>query len=171
VVLGVIAGGLRGGRSRRAGEEPEGVDGAGHIVTRHPNWFAGVGRLHVHQQVVVFFDPVGDLQQDERAFLRCQPSPRWLGLAGGRHRKIDVGDGAFGNLREHRLAAGVDHIEGAIGGARAELTIDELPGRWQVAIIEQRRRHIGTANGHGGGLVENGHSYYLRSGRRNLIHF
>jgi hypothetical protein len=112
VVLGVAAGGRRGGCAQRTGHEAERVDGLGDVVLRYRRRFAGVGRLQPREEVGVRDEAVCDLVQPFGPLLGRQPAPlRRRGDRGG-DRGVGVLGRALGDLGDCAPGARVDDGSG-----------------------------------------------------------
>ncbi|MNX53469.1 hypothetical protein D3C86_841650 [compost metagenome] len=105
----VFAAELAGLATHGTGEEAEHVDrGIEVILTGQVQRLAAVHGFEAGQQVGVFFDGVGDVQQQVRALLRRGPRPTGESAVGGEDGGFDLFGAGFGDLREDFAGGRID---------------------------------------------------------------
>lgn len=144
----VFATELAGLAAHGTGEEAEYVDRRAQVVlTGQVQGFAAVQGFEAGEQVGLFFDGVGNVQQQVRALLRRGPRPTGERTMGREDRGFDLLGAGFGDVRQH------------LAGGRIEDRFDKTLTRDQFAIDQQRGEQRGLRASHfSGSLFLCGHA-------------
>ena len=112
--------------ARRPGEEAEQVDAGGHLVDGRADRLAGVCTLEPPELVGLRLERVGDLEQQQRAVLRCRVLPFLERGGRGVDSPVDVLLRARRDVGDHLVVGGVDDLGRLAVGSIDEVAADEL---------------------------------------------
>jgi len=122
---------------RTSGEEAEYIDGGTQVILAgQVQRLAAVQGFEAGQVVSLFFDGVGDAEQDVRTLLRRGARPAGKGAVGGEDRGFDLLCAGFGDLSEH------------FTGGRVEDRLGKPLALDQFAVDQQRSEQRGGRAGH-----------------------
>jgi len=128
---------LAGLATHGTGEKAEYIHGGAQIIlARQVQGLAAVQRFQAGEVVGLFFNGVGNPQQDVRALLRRGPRPTGKGAMSGEDGAFDLLAAGFGDLGENFTAGRVDDR------LAKPLALDQL------AVDQQRSEQRGGRAGH-----------------------